>query len=82
MYTITFLKACTLSRISNARVTFYIQNCFYSELLENRDLEGLPTTTYSLMVGSMTLGVCSHLVMVMYISCNVFANCVNSFGFS
>ena len=33
MCAITFLKACTLSRISNARVTFYIQNCFYSDML-------------------------------------------------
>ena len=33
MSAITLLKACTLSRISSARVTFYIQNCFYSELL-------------------------------------------------
>ena len=33
MCVITFLKARTLSRISSARVTFYIQNCFYSELL-------------------------------------------------
>ena len=31
MCAITFLKACTLSRISSARGTFYIQNCFYSE---------------------------------------------------
>ena len=36
MCAITFLKACTLSRISSARVTFYIQNCFYSELLEKK----------------------------------------------
>ena len=35
---ITFLKACTLSRISSARVTFYIQNCFYSELLEKKKI--------------------------------------------
>ena len=35
--TITFLKACTLSRILSARVTFYIQNCFYSELLEKKN---------------------------------------------
>ena len=34
MCAITFLKACTLSRISSATVTFYIQNCFYSKLLE------------------------------------------------
>ena len=31
---------------------------------------------------AMTLVVCWHLVMVMYISCNVFANCVHLFGFS
>ena len=36
MCAITFLKACTLSRISSARVTFYIQNCFYSELLKKK----------------------------------------------
>ena len=36
MCAITFLKACTLLRISSARVTFYIQNCFYSELLEKK----------------------------------------------
>ena len=36
MCAITLLKACTLSRISSARVTFYIQNCFYSELLERK----------------------------------------------
>ena len=39
MCAITFLKACTLSRISSARVTFYIQNCFYSELLKKLYLE-------------------------------------------
>ena len=38
MCAITFLKACTLSRISSARVTFYIQNCFYSELLEKKKI--------------------------------------------
>ena len=32
-----FLEACTLSRISSARVTLYIQNCFYSELLEKKN---------------------------------------------
>ena len=37
MCAITFLKACTLSRISSARVTFYIQNCFHSELLEKKN---------------------------------------------
>ena len=37
MCAITFLKACTLSRISSARITFYIQNCFYSELLEKKN---------------------------------------------
>ena len=31
-----FLEACTLSRISSTRVTLYIQNCFYSELLEKK----------------------------------------------
>ena len=36
MYAMTFLKACTLSRISSARVTFYIQNCFYSELSKKK----------------------------------------------
>ena len=36
MCVITFLKACTLSPISSARVTFYIQNGFYSELLEKK----------------------------------------------
>ena len=38
MCAIPFLKACTLSRISSARVTFYIQNCFYSELLEKKKI--------------------------------------------
>ena len=37
MCAITFLKACTLSRISSARVTFHIQNCFYSELLKRKN---------------------------------------------
>ena len=36
MCAMTFLKACTLSHISSARVTFYNQNCFYSELLEKK----------------------------------------------
>ena len=36
MCVITLWKACTLSRISSARVSFYIQNCFYSELLEKK----------------------------------------------
>ena len=36
MCAITFLEACTLSRISSARVTFYIQNCFYTELLKKK----------------------------------------------
>ena len=36
MCAITFLKACTLSRISSASFTFYIQTCFYSELLEKK----------------------------------------------
>ena len=36
MCAITFLKARTLSRISSARVTFYIQNCFYSEQLKKK----------------------------------------------
>ena len=42
MCTITFLKACTLSRIPNARVTFYIQNCFYSKLLEKQKFSRVP----------------------------------------
>ena len=42
MCAITFLKACTLSRISCARVTFYIQNCFYSELLEKTKFSRVP----------------------------------------
>ena len=42
MCTITFLKACTLSRISSARVTFYIQNCFYSELFEKKKISRVP----------------------------------------
>ena len=42
MCAITFLKACTLLRISSARVTFYIQNCFYSELLEKKNFSGVP----------------------------------------
>ena len=42
MCAITFLKACTLSRISSARVTFYIQNCFYSELLEKKFFSRVP----------------------------------------
>ena len=37
MCAITFLKACTLSRIPSAMVTFYIQNCFYSELLKKKN---------------------------------------------
>ena len=36
MITITFLKSCTLSRISSARFTLYIHNCFYSELLKKK----------------------------------------------
>ena len=36
MCAITFLKARTFSRITSARVTFYIQNCFYSELLQKK----------------------------------------------
>ena len=43
MCAITFLKAHTLSRISSARVTFYIQNCFYSELLEKKKFSRVPT---------------------------------------
>ena len=39
---ITFLKACTLSRILSARVTFYIQNCFYSELLKKNNCSRVP----------------------------------------
>ena len=42
MCAITFLKACTLSRISSARVTFYIQNCFYSELLVKKKISRVP----------------------------------------
>ena len=42
MCAITFLKAYTLSRISSARVTFYIQNCFYSELLEKKKNSRVP----------------------------------------
>ena len=42
MCAITFLKACTLSRISSARVTFYIQNFFYSELLEKKKFSRVP----------------------------------------
>ena len=38
MCAITFLKACTLLHISSARVTFYIQNCVYSELLEKKKI--------------------------------------------
>ena len=42
MCAITFLKACTLSRISSAKITFYIQNCFYSELLEKKNFSPDP----------------------------------------
>ena len=42
MCAITSLEACTLSRISSARVTFYIQNCFYSELLEKKIFSRVP----------------------------------------
>ena len=42
MYAMTFLKACTLLRISSARVTFYIQNCFYSELLDKKNFSRVP----------------------------------------
>ena len=42
MCAITFLKACTLSRISSARVTFYIQNCFYGALLEKNKFSRVP----------------------------------------
>ena len=42
MCAITYLKACTLSRISSARVTFYIQNCFYSELLKKINFARVP----------------------------------------
>ena len=42
MCAITFLKACTLSHISSARDTFYIQNCFYSELLEKKNCSQVP----------------------------------------
>ena len=42
MCAITFSKACTLSRISSGRVSFYIQNCFYSDLLEKRNFSQVP----------------------------------------
>ena len=42
MCAINFLKACTLTRISSARVTFHIQNCFYSELLEKKKFSRVP----------------------------------------
>ena len=42
MCAITFLKACTLSRILSARVTFYIQKCFNSELLEKKNFSRVP----------------------------------------
>ena len=42
MCAIRFLKACTLSCISSIRVTFYIQNCFYSELLEKKNFSRVP----------------------------------------
>ena len=42
MCAITFLKACTLSRISSARLTFYIQNCFYSKLLKKKKFSRVP----------------------------------------
>ena len=42
MCAITFLKACTLLHISSARVTFFIQNCFYSELLEKKHFSRVP----------------------------------------
>ena len=38
MCAITFLKACTLSHISSVRVTFNIQNCFYSEMLKKKKI--------------------------------------------
>ena len=41
MCAISFLKACTLSRISSA-FKFYIQNCFYSELLEKKNFARVP----------------------------------------
>ena len=37
-----FYETCTLSRISSARVSFYIQNCFYSELLEKKNFSQVP----------------------------------------
>ena len=37
MCAITNFKAYTLRRISSARDTFYIQKCFYSELLEKKN---------------------------------------------
>ena len=42
MCAVTFLRACTLSRISSARVTFSIQNCFYSKLLEKKKFSRVP----------------------------------------
>ena len=42
MRAITFLKACTLLRISSTRVTFYIQNCFCSELLAKKKFSRVP----------------------------------------
>ena len=38
MCAITFMKACTRSRISSARVTFFIQSCFYIKLLEKKKI--------------------------------------------
>ena len=42
MCAISNFKACTIPRISSARVTFYIQNCFYSELLEIKNFSRVP----------------------------------------
>ena len=42
MCAITFLKVCTLSRISSARVTSCIKNCFYSELVEKKKFSRVP----------------------------------------
>ena len=56
MCAITNFKACTLPRISSARVTFYIQNCFYSELLEKKNIPECQTyKNYISKFSSITL---------------------------
>ena len=56
MCAITHLKGCTLSRISSARVTFYIQNCFYSELLKKKNFPECQTQkNYISKFSSITL---------------------------